>query len=550
MAGKQLSQAFEDQLRDVVRWVKSQPNYKGGRGMPMTEPETWNVFRNNSGEEVPPFAIMEVSDVEVSSGRNRLIIVKPTGNNEKPHVVNGPRPVPDGKPGKWSWGTVKVAVDGTPTAGDQWGVSADSWKLSAAGGEEEPVMVMHGLLQSGFAMATPLATGGGEDQQYTWPGILQERAAEGASATVSFAFLDDFIGSREVLARNHTSCEYEVGTPVTVHWNSSAGYFWFTSCRCCSGDDKDCCDTKLWACICGDILVQIPVNGGTITIPDLQSCCSGTCSTSSSLTITLACSGGTITGTYDQECDGVAGSTATLNSTALTNLCDDSTEASYSFTASEIGQCNPSIEFFNYAPTDCGSSETRCSVDFSCATQVDVTIQGVGKSGYIGGIPDSPCNCDTFNDTFTCTLVGRGDGWAEFEHVLDFSPSNCVPLMEGARITVSLTCGPCDTGVSVPAAIVDGLDPPANEAWKMTILAVKSLGGTCYYHSHSICIPGVGDPCGFDSGTVPWAGLVENVSPGSAGECGMKCFYGFRFNGTETYPEGPWENVSVRAVVS
>ncbi len=156
--GKVLSDGFEKQLRDVVKWWRGQSQFSSNLNTETREPQEINVFRNNSGEEVPAYAIMEVEDVEVGNGRNVLVIKKPTGDASKPHVVNGPRAVATAKKGRWQWGTVKVAVTGTPTAGAEWGVSSGSWVLSSGG---SAIMRMMGELATGFAMGQPLGGGSG-----------------------------------------------------------------------------------------------------------------------------------------------------------------------------------------------------------------------------------------------------------------------------------------------------------------------------------------------------------------------------------------------------
>lgn len=151
--GKVLSDGFEKQIRDVIKWWRRQEQYSSDLNHEIREPQELRVFRNNSGETVPAWAIMEVEDVEIGSGRSVVVIKKPTGDASKPHVVNGPREVATSGKGRWEWGTVRVAVTGTPTAGDEWGVSSSSWVLSSSG---DPVMRMIGLLETGYAMGQPL----------------------------------------------------------------------------------------------------------------------------------------------------------------------------------------------------------------------------------------------------------------------------------------------------------------------------------------------------------------------------------------------------------
>lgn len=151
--GKLISDEFERQLKAAVRWWKGQEAYSVHLDIPIRDATEIRVFRNNSGETVPAYAVMEVEDSEEDDGRNILVIKKPTGDATKPHVINGPRDVSSGKRGQWVWGTCKVKVSGTPSAGDEWGVTSSSWVLSSGG---DAMFRMMGLLETGFAMGQPL----------------------------------------------------------------------------------------------------------------------------------------------------------------------------------------------------------------------------------------------------------------------------------------------------------------------------------------------------------------------------------------------------------
>lgn len=153
--GKTVSDSFERQLKQLVQAHKRCNGCRQKKRVDSwrkRNPTGIQVFRNNSGESVPPYSVMEVESVEYSSGRQVLVIKKPTGDASKPHVFNTARTVPAGDKGLWAWGTIKVAVTGTPSAGDNWGVTSSSWVLSSGG---DPLMKMCGLLSTGYAMAQP-----------------------------------------------------------------------------------------------------------------------------------------------------------------------------------------------------------------------------------------------------------------------------------------------------------------------------------------------------------------------------------------------------------
>lgn len=153
---KTISTQLETQIKDVIRHYKKCNGCTKRKlvtlGQPAREPAKQRIFRNDSGETVPPFAVMEATDVDVINGRDVIIIDKPSGDASKPHVFNAARSVASNSFGKWNWGTLKCAVTGTPTVGDLWGVSSGSWLLSSSG---DPLVKMLGLLDTGFAMSQP-----------------------------------------------------------------------------------------------------------------------------------------------------------------------------------------------------------------------------------------------------------------------------------------------------------------------------------------------------------------------------------------------------------
>lgn len=100
-------------------------------------------FLNNSGEEAPAYAVMEVTaGVRGSSGNpfveERLTITKPTSTFRRLYLVNGPRPVAAGSEGEGTWLMDDAAgrpvlynsSDGTPAYGESWGAKASQWTLA------------------------------------------------------------------------------------------------------------------------------------------------------------------------------------------------------------------------------------------------------------------------------------------------------------------------------------------------------------------------------------------------------------------------------------
>jgi hypothetical protein len=95
-------------------------------------------FKNNSGEEVPAYAVMEVSAGAQGPFTHELLtIVKPTTTFRRLYLVNGPEPVAaDGQ----GWGRylmddssdnlVLYETGNTPAIGESWGAKASQWSLA------------------------------------------------------------------------------------------------------------------------------------------------------------------------------------------------------------------------------------------------------------------------------------------------------------------------------------------------------------------------------------------------------------------------------------
>jgi hypothetical protein len=90
-------------------------------------------FLNASGEEVPAYAVMQVSDAERTVNLDFVEIVKPTAAG-KLFLINGPLPVADDARGVgFHEGRVLYTTgDGTPALNEPWGPTTD-WKLHKGG---------------------------------------------------------------------------------------------------------------------------------------------------------------------------------------------------------------------------------------------------------------------------------------------------------------------------------------------------------------------------------------------------------------------------------
>lgn len=96
-------------------------------------------FRNTSGEEIPPYAVMLVTGYETKHGLPILTVDKPDTDFAPLYLVNGPLRVGSEST---AYGTGRYLLDapgqvladtggGTPVEGARWGPSNDSWYLTA-----------------------------------------------------------------------------------------------------------------------------------------------------------------------------------------------------------------------------------------------------------------------------------------------------------------------------------------------------------------------------------------------------------------------------------
>jgi hypothetical protein len=90
----------------------------------------WLACLNNSGQTIPAFAAVRVTDAD-STGV--LQGIQPTANGQDVYL-NGPIPIKAGSVGRvtrdWPWYALYDSGTGTPANGDTWGATANSWKLA------------------------------------------------------------------------------------------------------------------------------------------------------------------------------------------------------------------------------------------------------------------------------------------------------------------------------------------------------------------------------------------------------------------------------------
>lgn len=177
-------------------------------------------FYNDSGEAVPPFAIMQPKGLSNSGGRWFISIEKPQSDTFGPTwLVNGPSQVASGKTGSAadpSLAPVWIArASGTIAFGSGWGIEPATWKLKSgypgsffAFGDSPSTDVLRGLF---VAPRYPLLTGE-TDAQYSSDVDVSLLTAGGADSGITLANVP---GDPGCINSGET---YAAGAGVTLAW--------------------------------------------------------------------------------------------------------------------------------------------------------------------------------------------------------------------------------------------------------------------------------------------------------------------------------------------
>lgn len=156
---------------DVVKYLKASGFVidRPGRGSQFIPPEAPIYFRNDSGEEVPPFACMQCTGTVEYGGQNYVKINKPVDDSGDAggYLFNGIAPVESGGYGLAHDGPfVRMLTDGSAvTCGDGWQPDIGEWAVIPGGsmfsavGEDD--------IDTDVMRAFYLPTGGGGVIEYT-----------------------------------------------------------------------------------------------------------------------------------------------------------------------------------------------------------------------------------------------------------------------------------------------------------------------------------------------------------------------------------------------
>jgi len=122
----QLVDSFE-KLHLISTRLNSMP-----AGLPTALDKThWVVYRNNSDESAPPFALLRITGVEVVHGQTIFVATKPDTTFDRYYAVNGGAAVSPGKMGECTFTPqcITRVESGTPSVGDSYGAKSGQWGL-------------------------------------------------------------------------------------------------------------------------------------------------------------------------------------------------------------------------------------------------------------------------------------------------------------------------------------------------------------------------------------------------------------------------------------
>lgn len=92
----------------------------------------WLPFRNDSGETIPPHAVMRITGTSVIGDQSVLTVSKPNTTLERFYAINSAAAVASGRFGQATTGPpcmVRYDTAVTPAFGQSWGAKPSTWDL-------------------------------------------------------------------------------------------------------------------------------------------------------------------------------------------------------------------------------------------------------------------------------------------------------------------------------------------------------------------------------------------------------------------------------------
>lgn len=124
-------------ILDVVKYLKASGFViDASRGNAQTlQPTEYIYVRNDSGEEIPPFACMQTTGTVESGGQNYITVDKPADVSGEAgwYLFNGQSPIPEDEYGiAFDGPVVRMLTDGSSaiTSGELWSPDVGEWAVT------------------------------------------------------------------------------------------------------------------------------------------------------------------------------------------------------------------------------------------------------------------------------------------------------------------------------------------------------------------------------------------------------------------------------------
>lgn len=176
-------------------------------------------FKNNSGEEIPPYGVFKVTGTENVGSRSLIVAEKPdTYGSQYLHFINGITAVADGKCGSCCNTFPCLAKHGTGTLaiGELWGPRNDSWALE----EQTGGFIVIGQASSGIAIVNRFP-------MLAFTGKYDSNTTQGNSGTVSVYWQGSDTG-QNITSVIAVSGDFVTTDEVNVSWLNQR---WEAYCR-------------------------------------------------------------------------------------------------------------------------------------------------------------------------------------------------------------------------------------------------------------------------------------------------------------------------------
>jgi hypothetical protein len=361
------------------RWNRTAQIVAGGGAGSFTSPVPFAdsgaeplLFKNVSGETIPPFACVQLTGTTESGTHTNLLNADQPADahgHSGPYAFNGPSSVAAGEIGTLQSGPAYRGIynSGTQTAGIKYHPIKNSWEIKGAGfgtgsgiwsyvGTDD--IIADTIRVKSCAAGETVCPELGDLAPGTYRGISGATTAPGETGPVIVTGCN---GEVTIDAVNHSGCTFYLGDRISVHIDPCCvAHF-----DGCSAGEPTACESSVYVCVGGDPQI-LAADGGTYTW-DMSTCCD--CA-SAELDITLSCTGTTIEADWEYRCGGNTDS-GTIDISGVFNLSADV------YQTEELAIVNADCEVFSVA-VDIQVVFSNVATD--CATCLPICCECAGPA--------------------------------------------------------------------------------------------------------------------------------------------------------------------------